>query len=65
MAGISNRPEDVEDENQERVEERKAELGRESAEGATPPAKNRDDEPEERGRVTNTGVGRGPEHSGH
>jgi hypothetical protein len=65
MAGISNRPEDVEDQNQERVEERKAELAQESAEGATPPAKNQADEPEERGRVTNTGVGRGPEHSGH
>jgi len=67
VAGITNRPKELEDENQERVERRKDELPADEQldKKGHPAAKGQADEPAQRGRVTETGVGRGTEHSGH
>jgi hypothetical protein len=69
MAGITNRPENVERENQERVEERKDELP--DFESVNRPRKDhpvdkdRERDIPSRGRISETGVGRGPDHKGH
>jgi hypothetical protein len=69
MAGITNRPERVEDENQARVERKKDELP--DFEAANRPRKDhpvdkdREHDLESRGRIHETGVGRGPDHKGH
>ena len=69
MAGITNRPKRVERENQERVEERKDELP--DFESVNRPRKDhpmdkdREHDVESRGRVSETGAGRGTEHKGH
>ncbi len=67
MSGITNRPKELEDENQERVERKKRSLPPEEQRGKHdhPVGKDAADEPETRGRLTQTGVGRGVEHSGH
>jgi hypothetical protein len=69
MAGITNRPENVEQENQKRVEERKDELP--DIERVNRPRKDhpvdkdREHDVPSRDRISETGVGRGPEHKGH
>ena len=67
MSGITNRPKELEDENQERVEQKKQTLPADEQRGKHdhPVGKDAADEPEERGRVTQTGVGRGVGHAGH
>ena len=69
MTGITNRPKRVERENQERVEERKDELpdfeNVNRARKDHPMDKDREDDVASRGRISETGVGRGPEHKGH
>ena len=68
MTGMTNRPEPVEDANQERVEEHRDHLAPPAQRGKKdhPVSRNTDGEtlPEE-GRAFETGVGRGPDHSGH
>ena len=69
MAGITNRPEDVEEQNQQRVEKRKDELP--DIESVNRPRKDhpldkdRERDIVSRGRISETGVGRGPDHKGH
>jgi hypothetical protein len=69
MAGITNRPKRVERENQERVEERKDELP--DFESVNRPRKDhpmdkdREHDIPSRDRISETGVGRGPDHKGH
>jgi hypothetical protein len=66
---MTNRPKRVEDENQARVERSKDQLPDfESVNRARkdhPMDKDREDDPATRGRVSETGAGRGPEHQGH
>jgi hypothetical protein len=69
MTGITNRPQDAEQENQQRVEERKDELT--DIETVNRPRKDhpvdkdRERDIASRGRIAETGVGRGPDHKGH
>jgi hypothetical protein len=69
MAGITNRPDDLEHENQQRVERRKDDLP--DIETVNRPRKDhavdkdRVDELPDRGRISDTGVGLGPDHKGH
>jgi hypothetical protein len=69
MSGITNRPQRLEDENQRRVEDRKDELpqidGVNRPRKDHPLEKDRDHEVDERGRVSETGAGRGTEQKGH
>ena len=67
MTGITNRPEEIEDARQEIVEENKAKLppAEQAGEGHEPVAKARDDTPATRGRIAETGAGRGTDHAGH
>jgi hypothetical protein len=67
MAGISNRPESVEDRNQQYVEARKDQLPdlEQVDKKDHPVAKDQEDDPASRGRVSETGAGRGLEHEGH
>lgn len=69
MTGITNRPEQVEDEGQQRVEKRKDELP--DFENANRPRKDhpidkdREHDLASRDRISETGAGRGLEHKGH
>jgi hypothetical protein len=69
MTGITNRPEHVEEENQQRVEGRKGELP--DIETVNRPRKDhpvdkdRERDIASRDRISETGVGLGPEHKGH
>ena len=69
MTGITNRPEPVEDENQQRVEAQKDRLP--DFEQVNRPRQDhpmdRDQEfpPEQADRVSETGAGRGWDHQGH
>jgi hypothetical protein len=69
MTGITNRPKSQENEGQRRVEDRKDELP--DIEAANRPRKDhpvdkdRERDIDSRGRISETGVGRGPEHKGH
>jgi hypothetical protein len=69
MSGITNRPKPVEDENQERVEQRKDELPDVTAVNRPrkdhPTDKDREHDLESRDRISETGAGRGLEHKGH
>jgi hypothetical protein len=69
MTGISNRPEDVEDAGQQRVEARKDQLPEADTVNRLrkdhPADKDRATSADEAGRVAETGAGRGPEHQGH
>jgi hypothetical protein len=69
MAGISNRSKKEEDDNQRKVEARKSELPDfEMANRARkdhPIDKDREAPVEGRGRISETGAGRGLEHKGH
>lgn len=67
MTGITNRPDNVEEENQERVQETAEQLpGADTAGSQGKPAnKLTDSSVAERGRVSETGAGRGTEHKGH
>jgi hypothetical protein len=67
MTGITNRPEPVEDANQQRVEQRKDQLPDVEQETKHQHLVGKDQEHpvEERGRINETGAGRGPEHKGH
>lgn len=69
MSGITNRPLDEEQENQERVREKAREMG-ESVQGprnngGAPTDKNRGQAADDPGRLRNTGAGRGTDHQGH
>lgn len=62
MTGISNKPEDREEERQERVEEQRAELlppNRRGENNHAPDGKNSDATLPEHGRASETGAGRG------
>jgi hypothetical protein len=63
MAGITNRPEPLEDENQQRVEERKDQLPDieqvHRPRKDHPVDKDRERDIESRGRISETGAGRG------
>jgi hypothetical protein len=69
MSGITNRPESLENENQQRVEARKDELP--DFEVANRPRKDhpldkdRSEPLEDRGRPDLPGIGQGAEHKGH
>ena len=69
MTGITNRPEAVENENQERVERRKDELPDITQVNRPrkdhPIDKDRERDLVSRDRVSETGVGLGPDHKGH
>lgn len=67
MAGITNRPESVEEQNQERVEARKDELPdlEQVDKKDHPVAKEQEHDVPSRDRVSETGAGRGVEHKGH
>ena len=69
MAGITNRPKEAEDEGQQRVEEQKDELtdfeNVNRARKDHPMDKDREHDLESRGRIHETGVGRGLDHKGH
>ena len=67
MAGITNRPESVEQQNQQRVEARKDELPdiEQVDKKDHPVAKEQEHDVPSRDRVSETGAGRGPEHQGH
>jgi hypothetical protein len=69
MAGITNRPEQEEDENQARVERQKNKLPQIEAVNRPrkdhPMDKDREQDIPSRGRVSETGVGQGLEHKGH
>ena len=67
MAGITNRPEPVEEENQQRVEARKDELPdmEQVDKHDHPVAKDQEHGVAERDRIAETGAGRGTEHIGH
>ena len=69
MSGMTNRPKREEQANQERVERRKDELpdfeNVNRARKDHPMDKDRKRDIESRGRISETGVGRGLEHKGH
>jgi hypothetical protein len=69
MTGITNRPQSQEDDNQRRVEERKDELPDVTAVNRPrkdhPVDKDQEHDLEARDRISETGVGRGPDHKGH
>jgi hypothetical protein len=69
MSGITNRPERLEQEGQQRVEEKKDELPDVEAVNRPrkdhPLDKDREQDIPSRGRIAETGVGLGPEHKGH
>ena len=69
LAGITNRPDDLDRENQERVERRKDELPDERIANRPrkdhPLDKDREEPIEGRGRIVETGAGRGTDHKGH
>jgi hypothetical protein len=69
MAGISNRSKKEEHDNQRAVEARKSELPDIEAVNRPrkdhPIDKDREAPVEERGRISETGAGRGLEHKGH
>ena len=69
MAGITNRPKRDDRDNQQRVEERKDELpdfeNVNRARKDHPVDKDREHDIESRGRIHETGVGRGADHKGH
>ncbi len=64
---MTNRPDELEDENQRRVEDAKEHLPSPDQVGKKdhPSAENQEFPPEEAGRLNETGVGRGWEHKGH
>jgi hypothetical protein len=68
MAGITNRPEELEEANQQRVEQRKDELPDIEAVNRPrkdhPVDKDRAADPSERGRSSDASGGRGPEQTG-
>jgi hypothetical protein len=69
MSGITNRPEQIEEENQQRVEQRKDELTDIEAVNRPrkdhPVDKDRERDIPSRDRISETGVGLGPDHHGH
>jgi hypothetical protein len=67
MAGITNRPQRVEDQNQERVEARKHELPdlEQQTKHQHLVGKDKEHDVEGRDRIAETGAGRGPDHEGH
>ena len=69
MAGITNRPKQAENENQQRVEQRKDALPDIEAVNRPrkdhPVDKDREQDIASRGRISETGVGLGPDHNGH
>jgi hypothetical protein len=67
MTGMTNRPEHVEDENERQVDKHEERLAPPDMRGKKdhPVGKERKDAPEERGRVSETGAGRGTQHQGH
>ena len=69
MTGITNRPEPLEDENQQRVEAAKDQLPDVTQVNRPrkdhPLDKDQEEPPAETGRVQETGAGRGLEHKGH
>ena len=69
MSGITNRDKRIEDDNQQRVEERKDELPDIEAVNRPrkdhPMDKDQSDDVASRGRISETGAGRGTEHRGH
>jgi hypothetical protein len=69
MTGITNRPEQIENENQQRVEERKDELPDIEAVNRPrkdhPLDKDREQDVASRDRISETGAGLGPDHKGH
>jgi hypothetical protein len=69
MTGITNRPKQEEDANQQRVEERKAELPDTTSVNRPrkdhPMDKDREHDVPSRDRIAETGAGRGTEHQGH
>ena len=67
MTGTTNRPEHLEGENQRRVEAHEERLAPPEMRGKIdhPVAKEQHDTPAERGRISETGAGRGTRHEGH
>ena len=69
MAGITNRPDKIEEDNQQRVEARKDELVDIEAVNRPrkdhPVDKDRERDVPSRDRISETGVGLGPDHKGH
>lgn len=69
MAGITNRPKELEQEGQQRVEERKDELpdfeNVNRARKDHPVDKDRTTENPSPDRISETGAGRGTDHKGH
>jgi hypothetical protein len=67
MSGMTNRPEHLEDKNQRRVKAHEERLAPPETRGKKdhPVGKEQKDRPEERGRVSETGAGRGTQHKGH
>jgi hypothetical protein len=67
MAGITNRPKRVEDQNQQRVEARKDELPdvEQETKHQHLVAKDKEHTVESRDRIAETGAGRGTDHEGH
>ncbi len=67
MTGITNRPEGLEAQNQQRVESQKDRLPdiEQVDKHDHPVAKDKANEPEQRDRVSETGAGRGTEQIGH
>jgi hypothetical protein len=67
MAGTTNRPEHVEDQNQRRVDAHEEQLAPSDMRGKKdhPVGKEQKGAPQERGRVSETGAGRGTQHKGH
>ena len=67
MAGITNRPEGVEEQNQQRVEAQKDRLPdiEQVDKKDHPVAKEQEHDVPGRDRISETGAGRGPEHIGH
>ena len=69
MTGITNRPEPLEDENQQRVEAAKDQLPDITQVNRPrkdhPVDKDQEGPPSEMGRVHETGAGRGLDHKGH
>ena len=67
MPGISNRPEPVEEQNQQRVEAQKDRLPdiEQVDKKDHPVAKEQEHDVPSRDRIAETGAGRGTEHQGH
>ena len=67
MAGITNRPEPVEDDNQQRVEARKDQLPdvEQQTKHQHLVGKDQEEPLNVRDRLSETGAGRGPTHHGH